>query len=181
MPTAVLHILVPIFLIGLFRHFYIQKYGAEKFPIDYVFFAGIAGIIPDLDIIFFWIGSIFDLSYVTFHGGLMHSFFFLPAIFLIFAVIVNKRTKLKIKSHKINLKHLLIILAFGSFVHIFLDILFHGGKLAFWPFFIQRTGLDFLSLFDENVRDWILPTVEGILLVIWLFWLYLENKVRNFV
>ncbi|MEK6824172.1 MAG: metal-dependent hydrolase [Nanoarchaeota archaeon] len=181
MPTAVFHILVPLFLVGIFRHFYLKKRKTKYFPKDYILLAGIAGIIPDLDFIFVWIGSLFVSNSEIFHGTITHSFFVLPLIFLLAGIFTRKDFKLKIKNHKINLSHLFFILAFGAFIHVFLDFIFDIGKPVLYPLLKTNIGLGVIYLFNENLQPLILPTIEGILLVIWLVYLYLKNKIRNFV
>jgi len=54
MPQAVLHILVPLILMALFKDYYDKRH-KNKFPLYYVLIAGIAGLLPDLDVAAFFI------------------------------------------------------------------------------------------------------------------------------
>ena len=82
MPTAVLHILVPLVLIALFRDFILAKKKKQFFPLHYVLIAGIAGLLPDIDIIAFYILHFFGFSISEVHRTFTHSIF-LPIIFII--------------------------------------------------------------------------------------------------
>ena len=63
MPQVVLHILIPLILAALFKDYYDGRH-KKKLPLHYVLIAGVAGVVPDLDIAVFWIlhSSGFTLS-----------------------------------------------------------------------------------------------------------------------
>jgi len=53
MPQAVVHVLFVIIVLDLFRdHFLKDK---RELPLHYIFIGGIAGLLPDIDVLLFWI------------------------------------------------------------------------------------------------------------------------------
>ena len=51
MPQAVTHILVPIILLSIIRDKIVSKNKKAHFPLHYVLIAGLAGGLPDIDIL----------------------------------------------------------------------------------------------------------------------------------
>ncbi|MFH1332021.1 MAG: metal-dependent hydrolase, partial [archaeon] len=98
MPHAVTHVLVAIIIADIIRDYIVKN--KKQIPLYLVLVAGIAGLLPDLDIIAYWflrIVSSIEISEV--HRTFTHTLF-IPAIFLAigFATYKMKRiTKYKIR------------------------------------------------------------------------------------
>tara|TARA_Y100000310_G_scaffold345426_1_gene464826 strand:+ start:6318 stop:6482 length:165 start_codon:yes stop_codon:yes gene_type:complete len=52
MPQAVTHILIPILLVSLLRDLFVKR--GKKFSSHYILIAGLGGVLPDIDIAFFF-------------------------------------------------------------------------------------------------------------------------------
>ncbi len=69
MPYAVTHVILTIVIADLYRDYAAKK----KFPMIYVLIAGIAGLLPDLDIPALWaFNFVFGTNY-NFHRIYTHS------------------------------------------------------------------------------------------------------------
>jgi membrane-bound metal-dependent hydrolase YbcI (DUF457 family) len=101
MPQAVLHILVPLILIALFKDWYDKRH-KKKFPLRYVLIAGIAGIIPDLDIAAFWVLHFIGLSFNEVHRTFAHTIF-VPLIFFFLFLIFKAVREKEFTSQKLKL------------------------------------------------------------------------------
>ena len=82
MAYAVTHILVPIVLLDLLRHYY---FGAKKFPRYLLVVGGIAGMVPDIDIPLGWVYAWLTNTVIDIHGLYTHSLFF-PIVFVFGAI-----------------------------------------------------------------------------------------------
>ena len=175
MPYAVAHVISTIVIADIYRDYTAKK----KFPMIYVFIAGIAGLIPDLDIPASWfINIIFGTNY-NFHRMYTHSLAYAIA-FLLFVVIFSIIKKNEYKMLKWNIPKQAIVmfflaLAFGWFVHITLDCaLAADGYLNIIPsiplqFCPHPFGNDVLAGFD------------AIILVLWLIHEQWRHKIVDYV
>ena len=142
MPQAAAHILIPLLLMSIIRDIYIKR-TQKSFPLHYVVIAGIAGAIPDLDIAAFWILNFFEFTLQEVHRTFAHTIF-VPLIFIILGLVFH-RTNLhlcRIRKHTLRLNMLFYMLAFGSFVHLLLDGIFHGSIIPLYPLSSFIIGLD---------------------------------------
>ena len=90
MPLAVTHILLTIILVDLFRD-YIMKKHKKYLTLHTIMVAGIAGLLPDIDVPINWVLSFFGKSFeILQHGGLTHTAFF-GLIFSIMSIIRRYR------------------------------------------------------------------------------------------
>ena len=58
MPYAVTHVLVAIILAEIIRDYIVKD--KKKFPLHYILIAGIAGLLPDVDVVFDIFNGFFD-------------------------------------------------------------------------------------------------------------------------
>ena len=143
MPTAVLHILVPLVLIALFRDFILAKKKKQFFPLHYVLIAGIAGLLPDIDIIAFYILHFFGFSISEVHRTFTHSIF-LPIIFIILFYAFTKIKLSGLGRHKLTLSMIFLMLAVGSTAHVIFDATLSGSASLFYPFSTKLFGFDII-------------------------------------
>src|SRR3989344_70198 len=121
MPYAAAHVILTIVIADIYRDYIAKK----RFPMIYVLIAGIAGLMPDLDVPASWIFNfIFGTNY-NFHRIYTHSliyaivFFFISVLFL-FA----KKEKYKILKWNVPKRAFFMFflaMAFGWLMHIGLD------------------------------------------------------------
>ena len=180
MPQAILHILVPLVLAALFKDWYESKKGKGSFPLHYVLIAGLAGLIPDLDIVAFWILYFFGFTLETVHRTFLHSIF-VPIIFLVLAFSFKKVRIRHIRKHKIKLSTIFLMIAFASFTHLVLDAIFSGFIMPIYPFSVFTIGLNLAGLFPEPLDGLFIPSLEAALLFVWLAYLEIKHKISDFI
>lgn len=184
MPQAVTHILVPILLVAIFRDIYLKNKDRKKCPLHYVLFAGLGGVLPDIDIIFSILLNFFGSANWNIHKTFTHSLFFPAAFFIIFLCLKNVHAKARICNltrHNLRLGTISLMLAFGTLIHVFLDSLFGEMAYFFYPFLLQDYGVNLFSYLPLGLQSLAAPTLDGILLVIWIIYLELKHKISDFI
>lgn len=179
MPFATTHILIAIILIELFRDIFIRD--NKKFPRYYIFIAAIGSIIPDLDIALYYLFYFFGATLEQMHRTFLHNLF-IPLIFFaigIFTLIFKIKNKQFAKKH-ITLPTTFFILAFAILLHLILDLILYGNIVLFYPFLDYSIGFNIIDLFPSAWQDMIMPTIDAVLLLFWLFWMEFKLKTRNY-
>ncbi|OIO43770.1 hypothetical protein AUJ64_01655 [Candidatus Pacearchaeota archaeon CG1_02_39_14] len=69
----------------------------------------------------------------------------------------------------------------GILFHILLDSIFGESAFFFYPLSMANYGIDILSFLPQSVIPWAIPTLDGILLVIWIVYLELKHKISDFI
>lgn len=179
MPYATTHILIAIILIELFRDIFVKN--NKKFPRYYILIAAIGSVIPDFDFVFYYIFYFFGATLNEIHRTFLHTIF-IPLIFLISGFIIYG---LKIKNKQFGKKHIALpttffILAFGSILHLILDIIISGYITPIYPFSDYSIGFNLINLFPNEWNNIIIPTIDAILLLFWLFWMEFKLKINNY-
>ena len=180
MPQAVLHILVPLILLSLFKDWYDSKKGKKIFPLKYVLIAGIAGVLPDIDIPIFWILHFFGFTLDLVHRTFTHTIF-LPIILLILFFITSKKAEVKVGRNKLGLNIIFLMIFIGSSIHLILDATFQGYIVPLYPFIYTQIGLNLTQYLTEPLDNLFLPSLEGALLVLWIIYLEYKHKISDFI
>ena len=173
MPLAVTHVLLAIILVDLYRD-YITK-NKDYFSLHTVLIAGIAGLLPDIDIPISWFLGLFGVSFEFLkHGGITHTPFF-ALIFLIPAFILIKLDKQKLSRY-------FFVITFGILLHLFLDFLLGGGAsegiALFWPFATVSFKIQLLSKFGlSNIP----AALDALILIVWLYHEEVKHKIIDFI
>ena len=165
MALAVTHVILTIVLLDIFRHY---VFGKRNFPRYLLVIGGIAGLLPDLDVIFTWFYHLFTNSSLNLHGTFTHSLLF-PLAFVVIALVLQ---------YKKNLKYARIfyVIAVGWTLHAFLDCLFLDYRLKnfFWPLnlknFCPNWGINQYSIH-----------IDAIILVLWLVHEEIHNKIKDYI
>jgi len=178
MPHAVTHFLIPVILLELFRHFFIKD--KKSFPIHYVFIGGLAGLLPDIDIAFYYILSFFGFTIQEVHRTFSHNLF-VPLFFVLLAGFSYKFKSKELGKHHLKLRNIFLVIAFGIFIHLLLDATISGGIIPFYPIFSLTIGLNLINLFPFPWYDTIIPTLDAILLIIWMISLEVRHKISRFI
>jgi len=177
MPHATTHILVPLIAAELFRDYSVKK----KFPLHYVLIAGIAGILPDLDIPVSWLFNAFGAVINTgvFHRTITHTLLFF-AFFLLLALMFSK-TKIKFLSkHKLTLAGICLAISFGVFTHLLLDAIIAGSIMPFYPFSEFALGVNLIGTLSPFLTETILSGIDAIILIAWLIHEEIRHKISGF-
>jgi membrane-bound metal-dependent hydrolase YbcI (DUF457 family) len=179
MPQAATHILVPLILMSLFRDYCIKN--KKTFSIHYVLIAGIAGVLPDLDIAAFWILYFFGFTFNEVHRTFMHTLF-IPILFLILSLIAFSFKFNNFGKNKLKLWIIFLMIAFGSFIHLLLDILLHGSMMPFYPISIFSIGLNLFGSLPHALEVIADPSLDaGLLIFSLIYLLWNKNKIKDFI
>lgn len=166
MPNAVMHIILTIIVIDLFRDYFLPKHHMHKFPKWIVLAGGIAGLAPDLDMPFGWIYNWINGTSINFHGGITH-------IILIPIVIALVGFFLHARGYKVA-GVLCWVVAFGWFFHLALDCVFLGAYNPLWP-------LQGMTFCPHTFSAEVMPGFDAILLIVWLLHEELKHKIKDYI
>lgn len=184
MPQAVAHILIPMLFVAVLRDLYLNRKNKKVFPLHYVFIAGLAGIIPDLDIAAFWVLHFFGFSFEQIHKTYAHSLLVPMAFFLLFLILipVNKKAKIcNMGKHNLKLSLIFLMLFTGSLLHLVLDGLFGEPFTILYPFSTVMIGLNIDGYLPFELQSLFPATLDAALLIIWLFYLQLKHKISDVI
>ena len=179
MPQVVTHILMPLLIIAIVRDFYLKNKDKKKFSLHYVLIAGLAGIIPDLDIAAFFILNFFGFTFEQVHKTFTHSIFIPLFFFLLFILLKDNRAG--IGRHKLKLNLIFLMLAIGSFMHLILDALFGPAFALFSPLSQSVVGINLAGYLPYALQSLAMPSLDALLLIIWLVYLELKHKISDFI
>ncbi len=168
MAQAVAHVILTIVLLDILRHY---VFGKKKFPRSLLVVGGIAGLAPDIDIVFEWIVLAVTGAHVPLHALFTHSIFIAIGLWAAAAVLHLRKTKSGRKWAKI-----FAVIGAGWAFHIFLDCTFTGEpwKLFLWPFQLLPTYCPqwYLSAYGSGI--------DAIILVAWLLHEELHKKIKDY-
>ncbi len=175
MPYAVAHVILTIVIADIYRD-YISK---KKFPMIYVLIAGIAGLMPDLDIpVSGLINFVFGTDY-NFHRIYTHSLAY-AIVFFFIAMIISFYRKEDYKLLKWNVPRQALVMfflamSFGWFIHVLLDCaLAADGYLNLIP----SVPLTFCPHpFSNNA----LAGLDAIILVLWLLHEQYRHDIKDYL
>lgn len=167
MPNAVAHVLTAMIIAEAIR----RRLKNRKIPIYTVLVTGIAGLLPDMDMILYFFLRIFRQIEVTeVHRTFTHTLF-LPLAFVVAGLLTYKMKK--VSKRNINISELAFFTALGVFIHLALDFLVSGVIMPFYPLSSYSAGL---SLVPKELARAVVPSIDAILLVGWLVYEYKKNK-----
>ena len=168
MPQAVMHVLLAIIVLDIFRDYVVKN--KKEIPLHFIFIGGVAGMLPDIDIPIFWlVNNIMGIQVEWFHRTFSHSIFF-PLIFLILSIALLK----------FNRRHSLLsaIISFGITFHLLLDSIFEGYIMPLYPLTSNAVGINLLTSFGLNE---IVPGIDAIILILWLWHEEKRHKISDFI
>lgn len=175
MPYAVAHVILTIVIADIYRD-YISK---KRFSMIYVFVAGIAGLIPDLDVPASWLYNLIFGTNYNFHRIYTHSllyaiiFFALALIFLALKKEDYKIAKWNVPKGAIAM--FFFALSFGWFMHIALDCsLAADGYLNLIP------SLP-LTFCPHPFSNDVLAGFDAVILVLWLLHEQWKHKIKDYI
>lgn len=180
MPQAVTHIIIALVLMSIIRDFYINKKGRKSFPLHYVLIAGIAGLLPDLDIVAFWGLHFIGFSLSEVHRTFTHSLL-VPILFLGLYLLTKSIKIRELGRHKLKLSTIFLMISFGTLIHLLLDATLSGLIAPFYPFYTFQIGLDLVHYLPYPLRDLAIPSLDAAILVIWLIYMELRHRLSDFI
>lgn len=166
MALAVTHILIPIVLLDILRHY---VFGLKKFPRYLVVMGGLFGLVPDIDIPLSWLYNALAFSPVDFHRlSFTHSLVF-PLVFVLIGAFFSWKNNHKWAS-------IFYVISIGWLTHIGLDWSYGEYKAIFWPFFTAD-----ISLFPQwKLYDYA-AEIDAILLVLWIVHEEVHNRIKDYI
>jgi membrane-bound metal-dependent hydrolase YbcI (DUF457 family) len=170
MPLAVTHVLLTIIVIDLYRD-YVTKH-KKFFSLHAVLIGGIAGLIPDIDILLKLVLQNFGI-YIE-HGGITHTPWFMMLFFIPGLIFINRRDYKKAT--------LMFIISFGVLFHIFLDYFLGGGMFEgimwFYPISMHTFKIHLFYWIDADNMPIL---VDAIILIVWLWHEEVKHKISDFI
>jgi membrane-bound metal-dependent hydrolase YbcI (DUF457 family) len=175
MPYAVTHILIPLILADIYRDHVAKK----KFNLHYVAIVGLSGILPDIDILFFFVINIFkNVPLGDVHRTFTHSLWFPLLFFMLYFIFKNKEIIIW-KKHRLDLKYVLIAIGFGTITHSILDGFLVGTIMPLFPLSEFKFGLNIIP--TEKFHGTFFSGLDAALLVIWLVHEELNHKISDYI
>lgn len=178
MPHAVFHIIFAILIAEFIREYALKD--KKKFPVYYIFIAGISAILPDLDIAAFWILYFFGYNLEQVHRTFTHTLF-LPAISFLLALFTWKFKNKTLGRKHLKLHIIFLMISLGLTTHLILDALISGTFMPFYPFINFTLGLNLVNLLPEALQNLIEPSLDAAIFILWLFWLEYKHKISDFI
>lgn len=172
MPLAVTHFIVTVAILTLLRDYFSKKH---YFPIHYVFLGGLAGLLPDIDIAVFWILSFFGYSFIEFSHNLIFLF-----SFLVLSFATKNLKSFNFRNAKIHYHKFFLVVFFAVLIHLILDASIDGTVNLFYPFTTLEIGYNIIDLFPKNLQGLFFPTLDAILLILWISYLEWKHKISSF-
>ncbi len=167
MVHAVAHILTPIILLDLYRDHIAKK----KFNLKYVMLAGIGGILPDIDVLVYWVlNLLFGTTLSQVHRTLSHTLL-IPTLLIIAAAIIYKLSK--------KISYALAAITFGYFMHLLLDFVFIGTIMPLYPFSTAAYGLNVIPA--TELGSTIVMGIDAIMLTAWLTYDFWKHNIKEFI
>ena len=174
MPFAAAHVILTIVIADIYRD-YISK---KRFPMIYVFIAGIAGLLPDLDVPAGWLFNLMLKTNYNFHRVYTHSLIYAIAFFFIaMAFLFSGKEKYKILKWNVPKQAFFMFflaMAFGWFMHIALDCaLAADGYLNLLPSIP-------LKFCPHPFSNQVLVGFDAIILVLWLIHEQWKHEIKDY-
>ena len=174
MPAAVTHFIIAMLLIRLFASKFLKiKETRELRLISFI--GGLAGLLPDADFLVFYIKKIFALTFSIsslhiVHRTLTHSLVF-ALFFLVLALLFYKKKRIFT---------ILLVLSLGITIHIGLDFFTANNLVLFYPFSEAMSGINLIpGAYYYQTR--LLVSIDALIFVAWISWLFYKNKLTDFV
>lgn len=178
MPHAVTHVLIAIILLEVYRDYRVKN--KKAFPLHYVLIGGLAGLLPDLDIVAYYLLYFFGFTLQELHRTFSHNLF-VPLVFVLLSVVSYGFKNKKLGEHHLKLRNIFLVIAFGSFVHLSLDALVIGGIVPFYPLSNFSIGLNLIKFVPVAWQESFIPAIDAALLILWLISLEVRHKISSFI
>jgi membrane-bound metal-dependent hydrolase YbcI (DUF457 family) len=164
MPFSVTHMLIPMILLDVLRD-NILKIKKKRLPNKYILIAGLAGLLPDIDIpLSFLFGSFFA------HRTITHTVW-LPLSFLLLSSILYL-----LKKRDWSLVFLMCFI--GTSLHIILDVVTAGSIALLYP--VSSTMFSVNLIGTKNVM-FVYSIMDAVILWLWFLRMSMKKKIPNIV
>ena len=168
MPAAVTHVIIAIVLVDLFRKFVLKK---KNFPLYLILIVGIAGLLPDLDILFYWILNLITGIEISEVHRLFSHTLLIPFIAIVIAV--------GVWTFWTKFAHILFAFSAGYTIHLVLDSLLSGKLALLYPLTTAQYGLNLIPF--ESFSGTFYMGLDAIILILWLVYEYFSKNVKDYI
>lgn len=189
MVLAAMHILVPIIFLEILRDRF-KKIG-KFFSRRHIFVVGLAGILPDLDLIMYRMSEILGTSFPESEVGhriILHNIW-IPLAFLgffaLFYYVIPRIRKMKkaplLKSRSFG--KLFLVLFIGFSIHLILDGVLTGYVMPFYPisdYMVDLNIIGMIEVYTSIPSLSILVSAEALLLLFWLWHQEMRGNIRDY-
>jgi membrane-bound metal-dependent hydrolase YbcI (DUF457 family) len=93
---------------------------------------------------------------------------------------LNKIKIRKLSEYHLHLRNIFLVIAFGIFIHLLLDATISGFIMPLYPLFTFPAGLNLIDLFPALWQNTIIPTLDAILLIIWIIHIEMKHRISDF-
>ena len=168
MPAAVTHVIVAIVIVDLFRKYVLKK---KNFPLYLILIVGIAGLLPDLDILFYWIFNLITgVQIFEVHRLFSHT---LLIPFIAFVIAVGVWT------FWTKFAHILFAFSAGYTIHLVLDSTLSGKLALLYPLTTMQYGLNLIP--GSILSGTFYLGLDAIILISWLVYEYFAKNIKDYV
>jgi len=178
MPHAVTHFIIAVVLVDIFRDRFVKN--KKSFPLHYILIAGIASLIPDLDVLIYWILYYFGYTFNEIHRTFSHTLF-VPLAFLILGFAAKKLKSRELGKHHLKLSTIFFVMSFAVFTHLLLDFLIAGTIMPLYPLTNFQTGLNLINFLPAHFQNTILPALDALILILWFIHIEVKHKISSFI
>jgi membrane-bound metal-dependent hydrolase YbcI (DUF457 family) len=169
MPYAVTHVLAGIIVADVIRDYVVKD--RRKFPLHLVLFCGIASLLPDADmIVYYLIHMISGTPRSMIHRQFTHTFM-IPIILLLIAFALYRLGRTKHGK-------VLAVAALGITLAILLDMAV-GYVNPFYPITSQSVGLGILP--SGEFGQSLMMGLDAIILIMWLIHEQVKHKISDYM
>jgi membrane-bound metal-dependent hydrolase YbcI (DUF457 family) len=186
MPFAVTHVLVPIIVVDLIRDHVLKRLNKFKMlgmrpsllPNRYVFLAGIAGLVLDMDLpVVTALNKLLALG-IESHRLILHNIW-VPLSFLAFFAVFNYASAARDRKFAL----VFLMLFAGTSMHLLLDAALTGEIMPFYPLSTETVDWNvFGKVADMAGMDMItlLVSMDALLLLFWLWHEEFTHKISDY-
>ena len=168
MPNAVTHVIIAILIVDLFRKYVLKK---KNFPLYLILIAGIAGLLPDLDVLFYWVLNVIRGVEISAVHRLFSHTLLIPFIAFVIAV--------GVWTFWTRFAHILFVFSAGYTTHLILDSILTGKLSLLYPLTTTQYGLNFIPFATLSGTFYI--GLDAIILILWLVYEYFSKNIKDYV
>lgn len=168
MPAAVTHVIIAIVLVDLFRKFVLKR---KNFPLYLILIVGIAGLLPDLDILVYWLLNVITGVQISEVHRLFSHTLLIPFIALLIAMTVWTFWS--------KIAHVLFVFSAGYSIHLVLDSILSGKLALLYPLTTEAFGLNLIP--GSILSGTFYAGLDAIILILWLVYEYYSKNIKDYV
>jgi membrane-bound metal-dependent hydrolase YbcI (DUF457 family) len=175
---ATTHVIIPLVIVDLIRDYFLKHKHRRLIPRKYVFFIGVGGILPDIDIAIAYLFNFLNLELprILRHGRITHSIFLAIFLFVVSALLWRGTKFSKGPSKKKHHHWFLVstLIAIGILSHILLDG-FAGDTTPYYP-------LSKMAAFGaQRIYQDAMISIDAVILILWLFHEEWRHNIKRFI